>query len=845
MVLLETDFVTLWKALPRSLDKVLISHLKSRNVSRDAWMDWVGHENKIWLGKIWDGVKVVEKDDVVFLNLIKKKNPKGFEAWSEVVAKPENIISEQVAPINPKTFSSSRIFDSYATDYIKVLTRNHLHVVWAPMNSGKTWAVNSLIKENPDIQFIVWITSRQSMADGLVGTLKSFPLLHYSDLRHNTDLVEFGSRLILVIQLESLHKLLEMDYRPLDLLVIDECTSIAKQLSSKTMNSQGKYVANVSTLEELAKNSRQVVCMDADVDERIYLMLETWFPGYPIQVQQNRKMREGKAIRYSQKAQLAQTYFTRLSDGIKLFIACSTLADANYLFDETQKNFPKLRGALHTAETAELHRKDLSDVNSYWSKMDYVIVSPSITNGLDFNVKDHFDEIFVFAQAGSCPARDIKQQIGRVRFPKQNVVRYHVQAVKGKQPTNLFKIKQQMDYIHRYQDKITAEAKIAKANWNWMDSVYSHYFEKTSRRIIDLNGVSTKIQDQNHWLFDVWAMNIQEDNLSWNDLQSELEKQLKGIGFTLETTTDPELVEEAIEAYASGKRILKMKQVADKIDLYKDTWRMTDEEAKVLEATLPKLKDKTLSLALLNLERHEVERNFDVPVKTGEDLRLLKSRLVHIRNMKIQELVPLEHLAFSETLHGHHPLHPISVKQDIFRKLLTFLDVKTPVWKGFNYDASRFERKENLDSGQELLGKLGRLFGGMAPKLTIEDRLEISDKWKPHPIQGNNDNTVECLGCGKTMKFRGDKYCRGKTCIAKKKESLETKTKRATPYLQRVEQFLKTIITDFVGDSPTRDRKGFPLFTVNIDSVVSTYYPHSKAADRFLNIETGPQLGPS
>jgi hypothetical protein len=79
-------------------------------------------------------------------------------------------------------------------------------------------------------------------------------------------------------------------------------------------------------------------------------------------------------------------------------------------------------------KTDDCMKRELCEVNKIWSNPTYQIImySPTITVGVDFNLPNVFDKIYVWGSAMSCPVRDTIQGTMRVRKPKENVMEYYL-----------------------------------------------------------------------------------------------------------------------------------------------------------------------------------------------------------------------------------------------------------------------------------------------------------------------------------------------------------------------------------------------------------------------------------
>jgi len=85
----------------------------------------------------------------------------------------------------------------------------------------------------------------------------------------------------------------------------------------------------------------------------------------------------------------------------------------------------KLKGFIYNADT--LKDKELKatigNVNETWKDCDYIIVNQSITVGVNFDLKNHFDSIFI-ANAAFTTCREFIQSSRRIRWPTSRTIYY-------------------------------------------------------------------------------------------------------------------------------------------------------------------------------------------------------------------------------------------------------------------------------------------------------------------------------------------------------------------------------------------------------------------------------------
>jgi hypothetical protein len=122
----------------------------------------------------------------------------------------------------------------------------------------------------------------------------------------------------------------------------------------------------------------------------------------------------------------------------KVFIATDSLKETKKIdtFIKTNIN-DKLKGKNYNSETSDDEMNEIVNCNKIWSKLDYVIVSPSVLYGTSFDpIIPHFDVAFGFYK-GVIPARSIHQQLRRVRALKQKEIYINITCISMKEFYNI------------------------------------------------------------------------------------------------------------------------------------------------------------------------------------------------------------------------------------------------------------------------------------------------------------------------------------------------------------------------------------------------------------------------
>lgn len=306
-------------------------------------------------------------------------------------------------------------------------------IISAGLGSGKTTATLDYINKI-NYKKIIVITPRISFADSILNrynTNTHYNFKHYQNCIDNTP--------YLICQVESLNKI-ETEYYQDCLIILDEIESILCQLTSTETNGNN-HLSNIMNFYQLLSISKKIICLDAFISEKTLNIFEKYDYVTYIYTQSllNRKYKLIKPDirpRKILKKGLPETcdvygndyfckfinvIFNQLRQNKKLFIFISSLNKLKNFIDNIQ-NDPILKNKKYITYSSETPN-DLSDVNTLWSKQDFIITTSSITVGINFDIPDYFDKIAIYVSKTSQNLiRDIFQNHYRIRHIKDNSI---------------------------------------------------------------------------------------------------------------------------------------------------------------------------------------------------------------------------------------------------------------------------------------------------------------------------------------------------------------------------------------------------------------------------------------
>ena len=314
------------------------------------------------------------------------------------------------------------------------------YMIDSQLGTGKTTLImNMILEKDPRICAIltprkmyarsIWAEINNFLKDRGVSDDKLFTC--YTDIEKKT--INLNETPRLVIQMESLHHLLpyfnEFLENPsrnrsvCDILICDESESLLKQFSSQqTMGANLGSCARI--FQWLVASSHLVICCDAFLQERTKRIFRMMLPRKPY-IHRNY---QHPVRRRAYPIPDIKTFFSLIRhkvivEGKKVVICCSSKYQLRVLKGIMGD---EVFGLYYDGECDEATRKSLSDVRGIWSdtRVRFVAYTSVITVGVNFDVPNIFDCLFVYGSSPACVVRDLFQGTMRVRHLTDNEMYY-------------------------------------------------------------------------------------------------------------------------------------------------------------------------------------------------------------------------------------------------------------------------------------------------------------------------------------------------------------------------------------------------------------------------------------
>lgn len=398
----------------------------------------------------------------------------------------------------------------YEEPYLRPFELTDTLVVHAMMKMGKTKALHDYITKNfPDglrTPVIRFVSFRQTFSGNIKEKFTDFTL--YSDVRGPLDQPK------LIVQVESLWRLdIREGVEAPDLVILDECESIFEQFDSGLLRN---FTESFCKFQYLLKYSKHVVCMDANISNRTYNVLQRLRPRNMLyHCNQYKNAREDKYYLTGDKLKWLGLLYSTIDADERVSVPMSSLSEAKILVKNLSKRFPEKRVKLYSSETPMSEKREhFADVNAYWSQYDILVYTPTVSAGVSFEQK-HFAKIFGYFTDQSCPVETCIQMIGRIRDVADKQFYICVAATGNNLPTGTEEIKR---YVFEKRDNFTKE------------------FDHTG--LTPEYGPNGEVQYHTSDYFHLWLENTRIKNLSKNSFTRRLIDVICFTGANVEYFTD-------------------------------------------------------------------------------------------------------------------------------------------------------------------------------------------------------------------------------------------------------------------------------------------------------------------
>ena len=264
-------------------------------------------------------------------------------------------------------------------------------------------------------QRVIFITFRKTFSQNLKEIFPDFTL--YTAL---TGPIYQAMHPRLVIQVESLHRIV-LDYgTPTDLVILDESESILEQFSSGLLK---KFNSAFAIFSYLLQSAAHVICMDANMSNQTYLTVTRLRPNPDQLLHLNTYLNateESYLFTFDENQWVGHLYEALLNSK-KIVVVLNSLKEAEKTYVATTALFPTKKIKIYSSKSTPQEREDLNYVNEKWSQLDVLIYTPTISAGVSYEI-EHFDILFGYFVNQSCTVETCRQMMGRIRSIKNHII---------------------------------------------------------------------------------------------------------------------------------------------------------------------------------------------------------------------------------------------------------------------------------------------------------------------------------------------------------------------------------------------------------------------------------------
>jgi hypothetical protein len=380
-------------------------------------------------------LRIVVKHTHLVIACIKSDKILGSMSWNTAA---EELVEEETVDTVP-----------YIEDYA-FYNDCPIKFIKANMKMGKTKKCKKYLESLGDVT-IVLVSFRRTFTAEMKANYDNFT--SYEDITGPIDLNEHNR---LIIQVESLHRIIPSSTLQSHCLVLDEIESIWSQFSSGNFVN---YYGSSAIFESLYRHSKIIIAMDAHLSHRTK-RLSQLLVNKPIHEYHNKHNVTTVPYVFVNSGEWLTRFYSLLQDGRKIAVFTNTLTEAKKIAKLASITITvdgvatPLRVMCYNSETLEsIKSAHFADVNKYWSEYDVIVCTPTISAGVSFE-QEHFDYVFGYFSNHSCNVETCQQMIGRVRNVKEKIYLYCDDSYSGRYPTEIKEIK---DYLCIRRDEAIAD----------------------------------------------------------------------------------------------------------------------------------------------------------------------------------------------------------------------------------------------------------------------------------------------------------------------------------------------------------------------------------------------------
>lgn len=311
----------------------------------------------------------------------------------------------------------------------KRLPDNSLVFLKAALGTGKTHTIASWLSSGRITGKFLAITDTSALVES---NAKRFEA---GDYRYKDDLTKFQTGEISRLSgtIHSLQKL-ENVACDFDFVFIDEADSVINNLLFASIIEENKRIKIIEVLSEILRHSNVVILSDGDLSEETVMAYTSLSGGKKdlCRINHHRQNLAGvRAFKHRSRDSLWGALDAAIALGEKCLLVSDSSPDTlNTFYKVFERKYPHKRiEVIHADSKQDENVRDIVNFTTHALKrqrIDALLCSPSITNGVDFN---YFNTVFVLTGSDSHTPNLRFQALMRERQPKE--IHYYFTNHKG------------------------------------------------------------------------------------------------------------------------------------------------------------------------------------------------------------------------------------------------------------------------------------------------------------------------------------------------------------------------------------------------------------------------------
>jgi hypothetical protein len=398
----------------------------------DLWNEWSKQSDKYNekdLNNFWKNFKT---NNINIGSLIYWCNQEGITDIYDQKTIKQIINDYKIKPIKLSNISLEVNMPKLNEEIFTPFLQHKLLGIQSEKGTGKTTnLLKCLIKNNiiNKSSSVLFISARRTFGIKLLGDLEKYGFKLYSDIKQH-DI--YSNKII--CQIDSLLRLKNDSY---EYLIIDECESLVRYLTSQhfTKNSYANLV--ITSLQRRLNDAKHIYALDADLSDRSinYLKnninIDTNKDNKCTIILNNFKPCNSYTFAVMKYNDWLVKIFDYIKENKKIVIPIASNNKAKDLVNKINTDYPDKKVLLIHKETSDEDKLDhVINVNKSWSNYDIVVYTPSVSMGISYDLENYFDVIFAYGCHNSLGAQEFCQMIHRVRHPKESTIYLSVDIFK-------------------------------------------------------------------------------------------------------------------------------------------------------------------------------------------------------------------------------------------------------------------------------------------------------------------------------------------------------------------------------------------------------------------------------